>query len=1510
MNDMLENACSSLGGSGTFDFDAVKVVPDPSPSLKPGPASPLARTNFLPECRTGGRSLSYPKWCALLVSNVLRTRTPFASYLNKSIFLSQTKSRLGVAPTFFPIPVPPGEHFDRMPASTSQCKRRMVHLKRAIHTICMAMNYWYGGGKFSDLDLLQREPNAQHRCFYGRLAAIIRSDGLAESFTLAKSGRRFPNLIARLGELSTVLTKQGAIDPYSKTFAGGDFDLDEEAAGSLNPYRDLDPSRLVLHGSGSWDATSFLSDDLVMAYREPRVLLTGIEAGVRPAIRDPVAVVGELAKRWDKNGLLFVHDEPVHPDAFVKIFNCFKNAASDRQIGDRRGQNSLEARLEGPSRDLPSGADMQDIMANPKTHKLCLAVTDRRDFYHQLASTRSRAVSNTLGPGVPWSMLASTGGYENFLMRTSLKKRQAREARGDFWPPTRRDYVSPESGHVWVSFASVLQGDHGGVEICTDAHVNLLQSYGLLDNDSRMVAARPLRSQTVADGLVIDDYFCVSKELAGTPNLSSTAYARYTAAQRAYGDHNLLGSPTKDVLAENEGKAIGAYVNSSSRARDRGLITLAAPAEKRLSLSFLTLQACALSHTTDSLHLCIVGGWVSLLNYRRPLMSIMNRVFHVVDGASYNPNEPKVVALTRSVADELVLLSVLVPLAMHEISAGYDPTIYATDASDTMGGICSAKVGESVTEVLWRQCKSKGAYTRLLTTADVLLRRLELHEEGREFRETMTVPRPLAFSFYFIEIFAGSAKVTSFVENMGVSVGPPIELSLSEEFDVSNSWVLRWLAHLISNRLVKCFAIEPPCTTFSIMRRPRLRSQWFPLGFQVTDPQTANGNILACRSGQTCFLAARYKVTAIWETPFSSYMRHLPAWKAVSKLPQASEIRCDSCRFGSPHLKSFRFLCINADPRPLMLRCNCKGKHVQIQGSITKESAVYVDDLASTLASVLVRSAKAIDASEEEGLALEVRGLENQLVNEVAIGAPWVVDSSWSFRKHSHINILEEAALLRLVNRLGRRRVPSRIVVLVDSHVVRGATSKGRTSSKALSSVLRRVSAGSVAYGLYLVLPFCPTRLNPADDPSRGVPLRSPSGGFNFLDLSTRDLQQLASTIGLRRWASNWVRLSARLLGLKLFTLSDRSLFPAPWPQPYPNFGLSSSMDFDSTLGFPGEGPWTFHLIMLLLGFLHLRICSPLSLMLCCCAAGCWGGCSGAIAMDLRPVTPGDRLRATRRQSFGPLPIGRPVLAQTGTQRAKYYSYFLDWVRLLDVDFEAMLEKYHEHVEDINLILSRFGRELYKAGRTYNQYAETINELSSRKPALRRLLQAAWDLGYSWKRNEPSEHHIALPSMVLLAMLSTCITWGWLRLAGCLSLLFGGLLRPGELCAALRSDLLLPDDLGGALPFCLLSIKEPKTRFSNARHQSAKVDSGDLLLLIRLAFKRLTSEQRLWPYSPQTLRTRLKTLLGALWLPCDSTPEGKAIDLGSFRAGARRGLYSPLRTVTFCRDVEGGQTER
>ena len=1460
----------------------------PSSSHKPSPS-----TTSQPYNRTGSLEMSYPKWCALLVSNILKTRTSFASYLTKSISLSQVGSRTNLAPTFFPIPVPMWSCFDRMPATLSQSKRRMVHLQRAVHTMCMALNFWHAGSTFGDMELLRREPNDQHRCLYGRLVSIIRSEGLASSFSMVKSGRRFPNLVARLGELSDELIRIGGSDPYKKTFAGVDTSLDEEARESLRPFRDLDADRLTLHGTGSWDATSFLSDYLVMPYREPLVLQGGLQPGVRPKTRDSVEQVARLAKKWDQQGLLHLHAEPVHHGSLVKVFNCYKNIDTDRQIGDRRGQNSLECRVGGPSRDLPSGSDMTDVYLNPRTHKLCLTVTDRKDFYHQLQATKSRARSNTVGPGVPKELLEDCEAFSLYCLDVARKRRR-REFTGDFLEDHWHDdcnLIGPPPGALWVAFGSIFQGDHAGVEICTEAHASLLESYGLLSSEHRLVASRPLASSDLLDGLVIDDYFSLSVEPKTCPNEQSRAMQRYQAAQRAYVDHKLLGSPAKDVLGENEGRAIGAYFNSSSRATSRGLVTLSSPPEKRLAMSWLTLQACALGKTTDIFHLCLLGGWVSMLSFRRPMMCLLHRSFHLVDMEAYDPSEAKICDLPRVVAEELVLLAVLAPLMLQELSARFDDWIYATDASIKKGAVCKARAPPGLVEVLFKFGKSKGAYTRLLSQPETLLRRLEIFEESDEKNPGgfPSPQRPLAFSFDFLEIFAGSAKVTSFVAKNGMSVGQPIDLSYSEEFDVQKEWVMRWLSHLISNRLIRCFAVEPPCTSFSIMRRPRLRSQQFPFGFSTGDYGTKVGNELAHRAGQNCHLAANYGVVALWETPFSSYMRHLPIWKIVSSLPEAEEFRSDSCSFGSPHLKSFRFLCVNASTSRLRKRCQCSEKHVQIQGSLTKGSAVYVDGLAEAMALMFIDSVALLDAAAEQDFGTSV-GLENQLVNEAALCSPWELVSSWTYKKESHINILEEAALLRLVSLLGKRMTPLRIVALVDSNVVRGATSKGRTSSRALSSILRRVNASMLAFGLYVAVPYCPTRWNVADDPTRDVSLRSSCCGFGLESMEKEDMVKLASFPPLRRWASNWLRLTLLIFGLPIVDFKGRA------GKFFRMNKLSRSrclqtMDFDATLGYPGEGPPPSSFLSYL-GFCYLSILSSLTSSSPTFLGGAGLRCAVLCAvvfrgeaMVLHADTAGDRSRASLRALNAPLPEGRPVLARTGSLRAFYFATFIGWCESIGIDFPEMLASMSEHIEDINLLLVRYGRELYQVGKTYNQYAETLNELSSRKPQIRRFLQSACDLGYSWKRSEPSVHHVAMPAMVLLGTLSVCISWGWMRLAGCFALMWGGLLRPGELCKATRRDLLLPSDLGGTIPFCILSIGEPKTRYSSARHQSAKVDIEDLVATIGLAFRDLRPHHRLWPYSAQTLRLRLRSVLSALWLPVTQSQKIKPLDLGSFRPG-------------------------
>lgn len=181
----------------------------------------------------------------------------------------------------------------------------------------------------------------------------------------------------------------------------------------------------------------------------------------------------------------------------------------------------------------------------------------------------------------------------------------------------------------------------------------------------------------------------------------------------------------------------------------------------------------------------------------------------------------------------------------------------------------------------------------------------------------------------------------------------------------------------------------------------------------------------------------------------------------------------------------------------------------------------------------------------------------------------------------------------------------------------------------------------------------------------------------------------------------------------------------------------------------------------------------------------------------------------------------------------------------------------------------------------------------------KRRLQEAWDLGFSWVRQEPSTHHVAVPFQICLAMLSTCLLWGWTRTAGAITFCFGGLLRPGEMISAMRNQLLLPSDVADSVSYALLSILEPKTRFRAARHQYSKVDIPDLLRILELPFSRVQHSAKLWPFSGQTLRTRFQSVMRALGLPLVNYKGMKPLDLGSLRAGGATWLMQTTESTDF-----------
>ena len=271
-------------------------------------------------------------------------------------------------------------------------------------------------------------------------------------------------------------------------------------------------------------------------------------------------------------------------------------------------------------------------------------------------------------------------------------------------------------------------------------------------------------------------------------------------------------------------------------------------------------------------------------------------------------------------------------------------------------------------------------------------------------------------------------------------------------------------------------------------------------------------------------------------------------------------------------------------------------------------------------------------------------------------------------------------------------------------------------------------------------------------------------------------------------------------------------------------------------------------------------------------------------SMPTEPRNKEDAARLRNRSGFG-LPVGRKVLAKTSSAKDKFSAAFSQWLQeMTGKDLSEHLSCKPFDAEAVVDFLVNYGRDLYGSGRPYHHFSETVNAVTSLKPILRRQCQAAWDLAFAWQAEEPYNHHTALPAQVLLAVLTVCLLWGWVREAGIFALAWGGLLRIGEATNAKRSDLVLPSDTLFTQTYVLLKIKEPKTRVKAARHQASKVERVDLVRVITMAFFDCVPDEKLWPLSTQTLRRRFECILERLKVP-ERVGTNRPLDLGSFRPG-------------------------
>ena len=81
-------------------------------------------------------------------------------------------------------------------------------------------------------------------------------------------------------------------------------------------------------------------------------------------------------------------------------------------------------------------------------------------------------------------------------------------------------------------------------------------------------------------------------------------------------------------------------------------------------------------------------------------------------------------------------------------------------------------------------------------------------------------------------------------------------------------------------------------------------------------------------------------------------------------------------------------------------------------------------------------------------------------------------------------------------------------------------------------------------------------------------------------------------------------------------------------------------------------------------------------------------------------------------------------------------------------------------VVDLDLLdhlLENYGRAMYSANHSLHDFTETINAVVARNRRLRKLLTLSWDVVDSWHWAEPSTPRVAMPRVVLDALVSVAL---------------------------------------------------------------------------------------------------------------------------------------------------------
>eukprot|EP00438_Fugacium_kawagutii_P015642 Skav215148 [mRNA] locus=scaffold2462:83903:87145:- [translate_table: standard] len=1013
-------------------------------------------------------------------------------------------------------------------------------------------------------------------------------------------------------------------------------------------------------------------------------------------------------------------------------------------------------------------------------------------------------------------------------------------------------------------------GDSHAVEVAQGSHYSLLQQEaGAMLPSETLEYRKPIPRGDFVELLAIDDHIGVlrvpTKEL---PLQKGRDTRVFTQSNQAYKKVGLVAHPGKQRRFQTQGTILGADFDGKAG-------RVSAPRSRVLLLIWVTSLVAKKGTCTKQLLLSLLGCWIHVILFRRPLLSLLDALFRV----GMNDPPTKVICLSSHARHELISLCLLGPCAQADLRVSFAPEIFSLDASPWAGGIVAADSSPSAVAELWRHSEQKGFHTNLLSPAAELLKGHGIDPEqellyGEDNRPAepltapvVTVPPTLQEGILYdcVELFRGSGNWSLCHQQHGLITHDGFEITGHQLFfkDLSDNSTFREVVSLALRRVVREWHAGPPCLTFGTLRRPRLRSNEKTSGFNTKDPLTAEHNCLARRTAMLGCIVVLSGAYFSCEQSGSSVMFRMHLFRVLVMLG-CIVTRTASCQFGSAFNKPYQWLRNKGWLTKLEGVCNCKwkGNHFKVEGTFTKASiaefnarcqpdavAVYgrmprPGEAVSSFSAQYPRSmmnqmaqgsvaAKASGSPYITHQARELSYFRVGLMGEPSDSLGPTLDDGFTprdwFEDPEWISELADSLPFKTLFQYHFKR-PAHINILesqVYSSWVKHCA-KQHPNSRVVGLLDSRVTLGATAkgrsssYGISRVLKQTIPYLIGSNLFPGGLHVYSAK---NRADAPSRDKEIEPPTKALPIWYTDMLAGDFRRFDLVCQTAQVPKIF-ARWLR-----------------------------LLLLLG--------------------------GDIERNPGPA------KAPR----GELDLHAGFHPATATRMAKCFDAFAEWLKC---EVQLAVDRVLLRADTCGLALRAYGMHLYRTGMPRYLLVYAITAVQDMHPEFRSQLGAAWAVDKKWQQAEPGHCRPVIALPLLRAMVALALLWGWPRWAGVTLLAFSGMLHPNEFIHLRRADLMLPADTGWATEAIYIHLRNPKTaRF--ARQQHVKISDPDVIRFVVQYFGKFALDEKLFNASLFSYRSQWNAIMTRLGVPCRQTQKG--VTPGALRGSGATTLYLQTENI-------------